>query len=220
MVEKVRKRNSDVLVDFDPKKIRGAIKKAKREINSNISDKDIEFIVNKITNDPKDILDVEEIQDKVQYLIMELGFYNLAVCYITYRYKREIIRKANTTDESILKLIRDENSDVAKENSNKKAVLNSTKRDLIAGEVSKDLTKRILLPQKIVEADEKGIIHFHDKDYFMMNEFNCCLPNFRDMLKNGSAINGVEIDTPKSFRVACTQVTQIMASISSNQYGG
>ena len=140
--------------------------------------------------------------------------------YIIYRYKHALMRKANTTDESILSLIRNDNKELAEENSNKNTLLASTQRDYIAGEVSRDLTKRVLLPDRIVEAHESGAIHFHDADYFLQPIFNCCLINIGDMLDHGTVINGKLIETPKSFRVACTVTTQIIASVASNQYGG
>lgn len=151
---------------------------------------------------------------------MEDGKFVLAKTYIIYRYSRELIRKANTTDDSILSLIQNRNKDVMEENSNKNATVASTQRDLIAGEVSKDLTKRMLLPEKISKAHEEGAIHFHDADYFLQPIFNCCLINIGDMLDNGTVMNGKLIESPKSFQVACTIVTQIIASVASSQYGG
>lgn len=148
------------------------------------------------------------------------GKFVLAKTYIIYRYSRELIRKANTTDDSILSLIQNRNKDVMEENSNKNATVASTQRDLIAGEVSKDLTKRMLLPEKISKAHEEGAIHFHDADYFLQPIFNCCLINIGDMLDNGTVMNGKLIESPKSFQVACTIVTQIIASVASSQYGG
>lgn len=137
-----------------------------------------------------------------------------------YRYERELIRKANTTDESILTLIKNSNKELMEENSNKNAIVAATQRDLIAGEVSKDLTKRILLPEKISKAHEEGILHFHDADYFLQPIFNCCLINISDMLDNGTVMNGKMIESPKSFQVACTVLTQIIAAVASSQYGG
>ena len=151
---------------------------------------------------------------------MELGKYELAKKYIVYRYTRALVRKSNTTDESILGLIRRSNKDVMEENSNKNAIIASTQRDLIAGEVSKDLSKRILLPEKIINAWEDGILHFHDADYFIQPIFNCCLINIGDMLDNGTVMNGKMIDSPKSFQVACIVTSQIIATVASNQYGG
>ncbi len=145
---------------------------------------------------------------------------NLLKKYIVYRYTRALVRKQNTTDESILGLIRNENKELAEENSNKNALLASTQRDYIAGEVSKDLTKRMLLPEKITKAHEDGVLHFHDADYFVQPIFNCCLINIGDMLDNGTVMNGKMIESPKSFQVACTVMTQIIAAVASSQYGG
>lgn len=222
MINNVIKRDNKTKVVFDRNKIKIAITKANNEVpkENRISENVIDKIIDSLECLNKEEMHVEEIQDYIESALMTLTKYKLAKAYITYRYKRDLVRKSNTTDESILSLIRNTNEEVARENSNKKAAINSTKRDLIAGEVSKDITNRILLPKRIVEAHDKGTIHFHDKDYFMMQEFNCCLPNFRDMLENGTAINGVAVETPKSFWVACNQITQIMASVSSNQYGG
>ena len=151
---------------------------------------------------------------------MALGKYELAKRYIVYRYTRELVRRANTTDDSILSLIKNSNKEVMEENSNKNATAASTQRDLIAGEVSKDLTKRLLLPEKIAKAHEDGILHFHDADYFVQPIFNCCLINIQDMLDNGTVMNGKLIESPKSFQVACTVMTQIISAVASSQYGG
>ena len=148
------------------------------------------------------------------------GKFVLAKTYIIYRYTRELVRKANTTDDSILSLIKNRNKDVMEENSNKNATVASTQRDLIAGEVSKDLTRRVLLPEKISKAHDEGVLHFHDADYFLQPIFNCCLINIGDMLDNGTVMNGKLIESPKSFQVACTIVTQIIAAVASSQYGG
>lgn len=222
MIKYVIKRDNITKVEFDQSKIKVAIMKANNEVptENRISEKSIDKMIEALQCLDREEITVEEIQDYVEAALMTLTKYKLAKAYITYRYERELVRKSNTTDESILGLIRNSNEEVARENSNKKAAINSTKRDLIAGEVSKDISRRLLLPKHIVDAHDKGTIHFHDMDYFMMEEFNCCLPNFRDMLENGTAINGVAVETPNSFRVACNQVTQIMASVSSNQYGG
>jgi ribonucleoside-triphosphate reductase len=163
---------------------------------------------------------VEDIQDMVENQLMGERKFELAKQYIKYRYSRALVRKANTTDESILSLIKNSNKDVMEENSNKNAVMAATQRDLIAGEVSKDLTRRILLPEKISKAHEEGAIHFHDADYFLQPIFNCCLVNIGDMLDNGTVMNGKLIESPKSFQVACTVMTQIIASVASSQYGG
>ena len=163
---------------------------------------------------------VEDIQDIIEEKLMAEGKYDLAKTYIIYRYKRELVRRANTTDDSILSLIKNSNKDVMEENSNKNAVVASTQRDLIAGEVSKDLTKRLLLPEKIAKAHEEGVLHFHDADYFVQPIFNCCLINIQDMLDNGTVMNGKLIESPKSFQVACTVMTQIISAVASSQYGG
>ena len=163
---------------------------------------------------------VEDIQDIIETELMGLEKFILAKTYIIYRYSRALVRKANTTDESILSLIKNDNKDVMEENSNKNARVAATQRDLIAGEVSKDLTKRILLPEKISKAHEEGILHFHDADYFLQPIFNCCLINIKDMLDNGTVMNGKLIESPKSFHVACTVMTQIIAAVASSQYGG
>lgn len=224
MVKYVLKRDGSTKVQYDRIKIKLAIQNANRDVDKKdrISTEDIELIVKEIENkiSDKESISVEEIQDLVEKSLMKLKYFNLAKSYITYRYERALVRRANTTDESILGLLRNTNDDVSRENSNKKSILNSTKRDLVAGEVSKDLSRRILLPEKIVREHDLGHIHFHDMDYFMSPEFNCCLPNFEDMLENGTAINGIKVETPKSFRVACTQITQCLAAISSSQYGG
>jgi ribonucleoside-triphosphate reductase len=163
---------------------------------------------------------VEDIQDIIEQKLMEMNKFDLAKEYITYRYRRALVRKSNTTDESILGLIRNKNKELKEENSNKNTSLASTQRDYIAGEVSRDLTKRLLLPEKITKADEEGILHFHDADYFIQPIFNCCLINIADMLDNGTVMNGKMIESPKSFQVACIVTSQIIATVASNQYGG
>ena len=163
---------------------------------------------------------VEDIQDIIEEKLMEMEKYELAKKYIVYRYTRALIRKQNTTDETILGIIRNENKELAEENSNKNTMLASSQRDYIAGEVSRDLTKRLLLPEKISKANEEGVLHFHDADYFVQPIFNCCLINISDMLDNGTVMNGKMIESPKSFQVACTVTTQIIAAVASNQYGG
>lgn len=222
MVNMVVKRDNTTQVPYERNKIYNAITKANHEVDQNqrVTDEEIDLIISCIESSFDGLARVEDIQNVIENTLMDMHKHELVRKYMTYRYQRELIRKSNSTDESIMGLLMDSNKDVAEENSNKKAVVNSTKRDLIAGEVSKDISRRLLLPKRIIENHDRGNIHFHDLDYFMMKEFNCCLPNFKDMLTNGTAINGVKIDTPKSFRVACNQVTQIMAAISSNQYGG
>jgi len=163
---------------------------------------------------------VEEVQDMVEKMIMQHGAYEVAKAYITYRYQRAIIRKSNTTDDKILSLIELANEEAKQENANKNPVVNSTQRDYMAGEVSKDITERILLPREIVEAHNAGIIHFHDSDYFAQHMHNCDLVNLEDMLQNGTVITGTLIERPHSFSTACNIATQIIAQVASNQYGG
>ncbi|MDD6284568.1 MAG: anaerobic ribonucleoside-triphosphate reductase, partial [Firmicutes bacterium] len=163
---------------------------------------------------------VEDIQDIIERRLMDFKKFALAKQYIVYRYNRALVRKANTTDESILSLLRNENKELAEENSNKNTVIASTQRDYIAGEVSRDLTRRVLLPEKLSKAHDEGIFHFHDADYFVQPIFNCCLINIGDMLDNGTMINGKMIESPKGFQVACNVTTQIIANVASNQYGG
>ncbi len=208
--------------DFDRNKIVVAIRKANEAVDfeDRINDAQINTIVDNIAARHRTRLLVEDIQDMVEEQLMELQKFQLMKAYILYRYERALIRKANTTDESILSLIRNKNKDVMEENSNKNARTASTQRDLIAGEVSKDLTRRILLPEKISKAHDEGAIHFHDADYFLQPIFNCCLINIKDMLENGTVMNGKMIESPKSFQTACTITTQIIASVASSQYGG
>lgn len=209
-------------VDFDSNKIVVAISKANREVigNEKASIQNINYIVEAIEKLGLNEIGIEKIQDQIERKLMELGKYELAKRYMLYREKRSIIRQTNTTDESILSLIRNTNKEVSKENSNKNAILLSTQRDLIAGEVSKDIVDRLLLPERIVKAHKEGVLHFHDKDYFIQPMFNCCLINIKDMLDNETVMNGKKIETPKSFQVACTVMTQIIAAVASNQYGG
>ena len=209
-------------IDFDRQKIEIAIEKANKEVRGKekATKEEINEIIKHIEELGKKRMLVEDIQDVIEQKLMEFDKYELAKRYIVYRYNRALVRKSNTTDESILGLIRNENKELAEENSNKNTVLASTQRDYIAGEVSRDLTKRILLPEKISKAHEEGILHFHDADYFVQPIFNCCLINIADMLDNGTAMNGKLIESPKSFQVACTVTTQIIAAVASNQYGG
>ena len=165
-------------------------------------------------------LSVEEIQDLVETQIMKSGAFEVAKKYITYRYTRTLIRQANTTDNQILSLIESNNEEVKQENSNKNPTINSVQRDYMAGEVSKDVSKRILLPREIVEAHDQGLIHFHDMDYFAQHMHNCDLVNLEDMLQNGTVISGTLIEKPHSFSTACNIATQIIAQVASNQYGG
>lgn len=209
-------------VEYDRNKIVIAIQKANDEVepHEQISEEKIYNIVASIENRGQAEMQVEDIQDIIEQKLMQEKKYVLAKTYIIYRYTREMVRKANTTDESILSLIKNSNKDVMEENSNKNAIIASTQRDLIAGEVSKDLTKRVLLPEKIVKAHEEGVLHFHDADYFLQSIFNCCLINIGDMLDNGTVMNGKLIESPKSFQVACTVMTQIISAVASSQYGG
>ncbi len=218
---KVIKRDGST-VDFDRDKIVKAIHRANEAVEPEhrITDEQIEQIVRGIETKNRTRYLVEDIQDMVEHSLVMLGKYTLAKTYIIYRYERALIRKANTTDESILTLIKNSNKDVMEENSNKNAIMASTQRDLIAGEVSKDLTRRILLPEEISKAHDEGAIHFHDADYFLQPIFNCCLINISDMLDNGTVMNGKLIESPKSFQVACTIMTQIIAAVASSQYGG
>ena len=165
-------------------------------------------------------VNVEEVQDMVENELMRSGAFILARAYITYRYKRALIRRTNTTDDQILSLIECNNEEVKQENSNKNPTVNSVQRDYMAGEISKDITRRILLPEDIVKAHEEGIIHFHDSDYFAQHMHNCDLVNLEDMLQNGTVISGTMIEKPHSFSTACNIATQIIAQVASNQYGG
>ena len=209
-------------VDYDRAKIVTAIEKANEEVKSRerVTKTEIKEIIKYIEELDKKRMLVEDIQDIIEQQLMDMKKFELAKKYMIYRYNRALIRKKNTTDESILGLIKNQNKELLEENSNKNAVLASTQRDYIAGEVSKDLTKRILLPEKITKAHENGILHFHDMDYFLQPIFNCCLINIGDMLDNGTVMNGKLIESPKSFQVACTVMTQIIAAVASNQYGG
>ena len=218
---KVIKRDGTT-VDFDGSKIVIAIQKANAAVEPEyrIEEDKIQKIAKHVQERNRMRLLVEDIQDMVEHSLMDEGKFELAKAYIIYRYQRALVRKANTTDESILSLIRNSNKDVMEENSNKNATMAATQRDLIAGEVSKDLTKRIMLPEKISKAHEEGVLHFHDADYFIQPIFNCCLINIGDMLDNGTVMNGKLIESPRSFQVACTVMTQIIASVASSQYGG
>ena len=212
-------------VPFDIQKIINAILKANREVEPihRLNEFQIsaiaEMIADKVRSMPRAV-SVEEIQDMVETGIMEMRGYEVAQKYVRYRYKREMARKSNTTDNGILALLEQLNEEVKQENSNKNPVINSTQRDYMAGEVSKDLTRRILLPEDIVRAHEEGIIHFHDADYFAQKEHNCDLINLEDMLQNGTVISQTMIEKPHSFFTACNVTTQIVAQVASNQYGG
>ena len=218
-------KRSGAEVSFDPQKIVIAVKKANESVvpSERMSDVQIKRIAEDVESAAQNInrsLSVEEIQDMVEDQIMNQRAFDVARRYITYRYNRALIRKANTTDEQILSLIECNNEEVKQENSNKNPTVNSVQRDYMAGEVSKDITKRILLPSDIVEAHEQGIIHFHDADYFAQHMHNCDLVNLEDMLQNGTVISGTLIEKPHSFSTACNIATQIIAQVASCQYGG
>ena len=220
----VIKRNGEE-VHFDLDKIVNAIKAANREVDRlhQLNDFQIMAIADTISQQIHRMthaVNVEDIQDMVETGIMEMRGYEVAQKYVRYRYKRELSRKSNTTDNGILALIDHMNEEVKQENSNKNPVINSTQRDYMAGEVSKDLTRRVLLPEDIVKAHEEGIIHFHDSDYFAQREHNCDLLNLEDMLQNGTVISETMIEKPHSFFTACNVTTQIVAQVASNQYGG
>ncbi len=212
-------------VDFDVEKITNAISKANDEMDRihQLSEYQIEAIADTIAQEVEKsthAVHVEDIQDMVETGIMEMRGYEVAQKYVRYRYKRELKRKSNTTDNGILALLEHINEEVKQENSNKNPIINSTQRDYMAGEVSKDLSKRVLLPEEIVQAHEAGIIHFHDTDYFAQKEHNCDLINLEDMLQNGTVISETMIEKPHSFFTACNVTTQIVAQVASNQYGG
>ena len=209
-------------VEYNKDKIKIAIEKANQDVRKSerATEEEIEGIIRYIEELNKKRMLVEDIQDIIEEQLMDMKHFELAKKYVVYRYTRALVRKQNTTDESILGLIRNENKELAEENSNKNTMLASTQRDYIAGEVSRDLTNRLLLPEKIVQAHQDGILHFHDADYFVQPIFNCCLINISDMLDNGTVMNGKLIESPKSFHVACIVMTQIIATVASNQYGG
>ena len=220
----VIKRNGQE-VEFDIEKIVNAIEAANREVDRihQMNTYQIQAIADKIAAEVANIkraVNVEDIQEMVETGIMEMRGFEVAQKYIRYRYKRSLARHANTTDEGILSLIDQANEEVKQENSNKNPVINSTQRDYMAGEVSKDLTRRILLPEEIVKAHEEGLIHFHDSDYYAQREHNCDLINLEDMLQNGTVISETMIEKPHSFFTACNVTTQIVAQVASNQYGG
>ncbi|MDD3362157.1 MAG: anaerobic ribonucleoside-triphosphate reductase [Hespellia sp.] len=221
---KVIKR-SGIEDEFDEKKIQKAIVRANKSVPEaeRMNDLTIHLIVNAVIEEckmKKHAPSVEEVQDMVENHIMEKNAFNVARNYITYRYKHAVLRKSNSTDKQILSLLECNNEEVKQENSNKNPVVNSVQRDYMAGEVSKDITKRFLLPKEIVEAHEKGILHFHDADYFAQHMHNCCLVNLEDMLQNGTVISETMIERPKSFSTACNIATQAIAQIASSQYGG
>ena len=224
LMKNVIKRNGKE-VKFDLSKIIHAIEKANNEVDAiyQLNAAQIQAAADSVAKKIQSktyAVNVEEIQDMVETAIMEMRGYEVAQKYVRYRYKREMARKANSTDEDILALIDQANEELKQENSNKNPVINSTQRDYMAGEVSKDLTKRLLLPEDIVHAHEEGIIHFHDSDYYAQKEHNCDLINLEDMLQNGTVISETMIDKPHSFFTACNVTTQIVAQVASNQYGG
>ena len=221
---KIIKRNGSEVI-FDITKIENAITKANAvvEESERMTPTQIKRIAQRVELACQEVnrsLSVEEIQDLVESQIMAHGAYEVAKCYITYRYTRNLIRRSNTTDDKILSLIECNNEEAKQENSNKDPVVNSTQRDYMAGEVSRDITERILLPQDIVKAHQDGLIHFHDSDYFAQHMHNCDLVNLEDMLQNGTVITGTMIERPHSFATACNIATQIVAQVASNQYGG
>ena len=220
---KIIKRNGSE-EDFNIEKIINAVKKANNASeNKALTDEQIYDIADYVEyrcNKIKRAVSVEEVQDMVEDQLMAKGAFELARCYVRYRYNRSLIRKANTTDNRILSLIECNNEEVKQENSNKNPTVNSVQRDYMAGEVSRDLTRRMLLPPDIVEADKQGIIHFHDSDYFAQHMHNCDLVNLEDMLQKGTVISDTLIEKPHSFSTACNIATQIIAQVASNQYGG
>ena len=219
----IKRNGSEVRFDLD--KITAAIKKANSSVDDSMRLTDfqikriseaVELALVRMNHEPS----VEEIQDLVEHQIMAHGAYEIAKNYITYRYTHSLIRRSNTTDDKILSLIECCNEEAMQENSNKNPIVNSTQRDYMAGEVSRDITERILLPEDIVAAHKEGIIHFHDSDYYAQHMYNCCLVNLEDMLQNGTVITGTLIERPHSFSTACNIATQIIAQVASNQYGG
>ena len=218
-------KRSGAETQFDLAKITAAVEKANDSVpdNEKMSKEQIAVIsanMRTICEGMNRALSVEEIQDFVENQIMNQRAFSVARNYITYRYKRELVRKSNSTDQQILSLLEFENEEVKQENSNKNPAVNSVQRDYMAGEVSKDITKRFLLPSEIVEAHEQGIIHFHDSDYFAQHMHNCCLIDLNDMLQNGTVISETMIEKPHSFSTACNVATQAIAQIASSQYGG
>ena len=223
-IMKIIKRNGSE-AEFDKAKIATAIAKANDAVEEayRITPLQLERIVESVVISCESLgrsPEVEEVQDMVEHQLMAHGAFELAKIYITYRYTRSLVRQSNTTDDKILSLIECNNEEAKQENSNKNPVINSTQRDYMAGEVSRDITNRILLPEDIVKAHNEGIIHFHDTDYFAQHMHNCDLVNLEDMLQNGTVITGTLIERPHSFSTACNIATQIIAQVASNQYGG
>lgn len=219
----LKKRDGSIVL-FESDKIRNAMSKAfvACMIISGIDmlDEYTDAVCKKLGETGKDTIDIEDVQNEVERVLMGAGQYKVAKEYITYRYTRALVRKQNTTDDTILSLVNGTNKELEGENANKSPILNSTQRDYIAGEISRDMSRRILLPPHIRKAHDEGVLHFHDMDFFLQKMFNCCLVNVRDMLDNGTVMNDKLIEMPKGFQVACTVMTQIIACIASNQYGG
>lgn len=207
---------------FDSEKIKNAARKAFDAVGEPYTATALSYVTELAENELKDknTVNIEDIQDAVERTLMKTGYTNVARAYIKYRYKRQLVRRQNTTDDSILALVGNHNPELAVENSNKDTTVAATQRDYIAGEVSRDMTRRLLLPAHITEAHDEGVLHFHDMDYFIQPIFNCCLLGIGDMLDNGTVINRKRIDPPNTFRVACTVMGQIIGNIGSNQYGG
>lgn len=221
MTETIIKRNG-AKEPFDPVKIRNAAQKAFDALGEKYTDTALDYIAELACGDISDktVVEIETVQDAVERALMRTGYTDVARAYIKYRYKRQLARRENTTDASILSLLSNRNTELAGENSNKDTAIAATQRDYIAGEVSRDMTRRIFLPEHLSAAHDEGIFHFHDADYFIQDIFNCCLVNLGDMLDNGTVINKKKIDSPNTFRVACTVTGQIIGNIGSNQYGG
>lgn len=221
MPETIIKRNGS-REGFDKTKIRNAARKAFEAVGEPYTDTVLDYITEQVTGeiDEKKIVEIEDIQDIVEMKLIKAGYHDVARAYIKYRYKRQLARRQNTTDESIMALLGNRNPELAGENSNKDTTIAATQRDYIAGEVSRDMTRRIFLPEHLSAAHDEGVFHFHDSDYFVQDIFNCCLLRLGDMLDNGTVINKKKIDPPNTFRVACTVTGQIIGNIGSNQYGG
>lgn len=221
MPETIIKRNGG-REGFDASKIKNAARKAFEAVGEPYTDIVLDYVTEQVVNeiDEKRIIEIEDIQDAVERRLMQAGYHDVARAYIKYRYKRQLVRRQNTTDESIMALLGNRNPELAGENSNKDTTVAATQRDYIAGEVSRDMTRRLFLPEHLSAAHDEGIFHFHDGDYFIQDIFNCCLIRLGDMLDNGTCINKKRIDPPNTFRVACTVTGQIIGNIGSNQYGG
>lgn len=218
-------KRSGIEVDFNINNIINAVKKANNEVDGDekLTDEQIEDIANEIKEEvlkSNYSLNVEDIQDSVETKIMDRSKFQLARKYIIYRYTHQLLRQQTVFDSKILSIVDCNNEETKQENSNKNPIINSTQRDYIAGEVSKDISRRLLIPNKVMEAHDKGILHFHDSDYFVQYMLNCCLCNLDDMLQNGTVISETMIEKPKSFATACNISTQIIAQVSSGQYGG